>query len=143
MLNASVRSQRILVIDDDPAVLRLVRDKLDHVGYEVLTATSGEHGLDVIAQRGLPHLAIVDILMPGMDGFEFCQTVQQFTDLPVIILTAVEEEEAVIRGIEYFAEDYVPSLSARGNWLLACSESCAASETLPMPLIRWCTWMTI
>jgi DNA-binding response OmpR family regulator len=48
-------------------------------------------------------LAIVDIMMPGMDGFEFCRTVQQFTDLPVIMLTAMDEEETVIRGIEHFA----------------------------------------
>ena len=54
------RPQRILVVDDDPAVLRLVRDKLDRAGFEVLTATSGQHALDLIARRGLPHLAIVD-----------------------------------------------------------------------------------
>jgi len=107
MLDLSVRPQRILVVDDDPATLRLVRDKLDYVGFEVLTATSGQHALDVIARRGLPHLAIVDILMPGMDGFEFCQSLQKFTDLPVIMLTAVDEEETVIRSIEHFAEDYV------------------------------------
>ena len=61
----------------------------------------------MIARRGLPHLAIVDIMMPGMDGFEFCRTVQEFTDLPVIMLTAVDEEETVIRGIRHFAEDYI------------------------------------
>jgi DNA-binding response OmpR family regulator len=49
----------------------------------------------------------VDIMMPEMGGFEFCRTVQEFTDLPVIMLTAVDEEETVIRGIEHFAEDYI------------------------------------
>ena len=99
--------QRILVVDDDPAILRLVKDKLDHAGYEVFTATSGRHALDVIERRGMPHLAIVDINMPGMNGSEFCETVQEFSDLPVIMLTAVDEEETIIRGINYFAEDYV------------------------------------
>jgi len=61
----------------------------------------------VVARRGLPHLAIVDIMMPRMDGFEFCRAVQEFTDLPIIILTAVDEEETIIRGIQLFAEDYV------------------------------------
>lgn len=102
-----MRPQRILVVDDDSAILRLVKDKLDRAGFEVWTAISGQRALDVIAQRGLPHLAIVDIMMPGMDGFEFCRAVQQFTDVPVIMLTAVDEEETVIRGIEHFAEDYV------------------------------------
>lgn len=99
--------QRILVVDDDPAIVRLVRDKLDRAGFEVWTAANGQEAIDVVARRGLPHLAIVDVMMPGMDGFEFCQRTQQFADLPVIMLTAVDEEETVIRGIEHFAEDYV------------------------------------
>ena len=101
------RTQRILAVDDDPAILRLVKDRLEYAGYEVVAATSGQSALEVIAQRGLPHLAIVDINMPGMNGFEFCKAVQQFTDFPVILLTAVDEEETIIRGIQYFAEDYV------------------------------------
>ena len=98
---------RVLVVDDDPAIVRLVSSKLDISGYRVMTATSGNEALDRIAQDGLPHLAIVDINMPGIDGFEFCRTVQQFADLPVILLTAVDQEDVVIQGIEHFAEDYV------------------------------------
>lgn len=100
-------SQRILVVDDDPAILRLVSDKLSQAGLEVLTAASGEQALEVIARRGLPHLAVVDINMPGMTGFDFCQSVQAYSDLPIIMLTAVDEEETVIRGLDHFAEDYI------------------------------------
>lgn len=113
MLDSSVpghsapRTQRILVIDDDAAIIRLVRDKLDRAGFEVLTATSGQDALRLIECYGLPHLAIVDLMMPGMDGFEFCQAIQQYSDLPVIMLTAIDEEETVIRGIQHFAEDYI------------------------------------
>ena len=99
--------QRILVVDDDPDILRLVSAKLDRAGFDVLTASSGQQALDMIERRGLPHLAIVDLMMPGMSGFDFCQTVQQYTDLPVIMLTAIDEEETVIRGIQHFAEDYI------------------------------------
>ncbi|MCW5852734.1 MAG: response regulator transcription factor [Anaerolineae bacterium] len=99
--------QRILVLDDDPEVVRLVSLRLDQAGYEVLTASSGQQALDVIQRHGLPHLAIVDIRMPGMDGFEFSRLVQQYSDLPIIFLTAVDEEETVIQGIERYAEDYV------------------------------------
>ncbi len=105
--DSGTTDQRILVVDDDQAILRLVRDKLVRVGFEVQMAASGHEALDRITARGLPHLAIVDIHMPGMDGFEFCQAVQQFSDLPVILLTAVDEKETVIRGIEYYAEDYI------------------------------------
>ncbi len=101
------RPHRILVVDDDPDILRMVRDKLDRSGFEVLTADSGRHALDVIERHGLPHLAIVDIMMPVMNGFEFCEAVQQYSDLPVIMLTAIDEEETVIRGIRHFAEDYI------------------------------------
>ncbi|MDY0019763.1 MAG: response regulator transcription factor [Anaerolineae bacterium] len=99
--------QRILVIDDDPAIRSLVKTKLDLAGFEVLTADSAEEGLDLIARKGLPHLAVVDLLMPGMGGFDFCRTVQAYSDLPIILLTAVDEEETIIEGIEYFAEDYI------------------------------------
>jgi DNA-binding response OmpR family regulator len=73
----------------------------------VLTAASGEEALGVIERQGLPHLAIVDIVMPGMSGFEFCEVVQRFSDLPVILLTAMGEEDTVVEGIERFAEDYI------------------------------------
>ena len=105
--SSSPHLYRILVVDDDALILRMVKDKLENAGFEVFTASSGQHAMDVIGRRGLPHLAIVDINMPGMSGFDFCQTVQAFSDLPVIMLTAVDEEETVIRGINYYAEDYI------------------------------------
>lgn len=99
--------QRILVVDDDAAIRRLVQNKLENAGYEVFTAASGQDALDVIARRGMPHLAIVDLNMPGMDGFEFCETVQRYSDLPIIMLSAVDAEETIIQGINRYAEDYV------------------------------------
>jgi DNA-binding response OmpR family regulator len=99
--------QRILVVDDDISIVQLVTIKLEGNGYEVLTAYSGEQALAIMDRHGLPHLAIIDINMPGMDGFELCQRVQAFSDLPVILLTALDQEETVIRGIEHFAEDYI------------------------------------
>lgn len=99
--------QRILVVDDDPAIRRLIQNKLENAGFEVLTASDGQEALAVIRRHGLPHLAVVDINMPVMDGFAFCEAVQSFSDLPVILLTAVDEEETIVRSIEHFAEDYV------------------------------------
>lgn len=99
--------QRILVVDDDPAIRRLVRDKLDASGYEVWTAASGNEALEVIERRGMPHLAIVDINMPGMNGLRFCEAVLQFSDLPIIMLSAIDEEETIVGSISRYAEDYV------------------------------------
>lgn len=105
--DANKIAQRILIIDDDPAILRLVKDKLEGAGYDVFTAASGQQALELIARRGMPHLAIVDVNMPGMNGLQFCETVQQFSDLPVVMLSAVDEEETIIQSISRYAEDYV------------------------------------
>lgn len=99
--------QRILIVEDDPEMRQLIAKKLSNVGYEVQTAASAEAALQLITQHGLPHLAIVDINMPGMSGLEFCETVQQYSDLPVIMVTAVKEVETTIKAIEKYAEDYV------------------------------------
>jgi DNA-binding response OmpR family regulator len=104
---ASVPLQRILVVDDDPAILRLVKTKLESAGYDVLTAASGVEALEVIGRSGMPHLAIVDINMPSMNGFDFCEAVQRFSDLPVIMLSAQDEEDTIIKSISHYAEDYV------------------------------------
>jgi DNA-binding response OmpR family regulator len=103
----SAGTYRVLVVDDDPALLRMVRDKLDIEGFFVLSAASGREALQLIERYGLPHLAIVDLMMPEMDGYEFCRTIQQYSDLPVIMLTAIDQEEIVIQGLEHYAEDYV------------------------------------
>lgn len=99
--------QRILVVDDDPAIRRLLKDKLEGAGYEVWTAASGDQALDAIDRRGMPHLAVIDINMPGMNGLQFCETVQQFSDLPIIMLSAIDEEETIVGSISRYAEDYI------------------------------------
>lgn len=100
-------AKRILVVDDNTQTLLLVRRVLQEAGFDVDTTSSAEEALANIRGKGLPHLAIVDIHMPGMNGLEFCETVQQFSDLPVIMLTAVESEEIVVQSIELYAEDYM------------------------------------
>jgi len=100
-------AQRILAVDDDPDILQVVRYTLDLEGFEIATASSAASALEWIRQNGLPHLAIVDIMMPGTNGIDFCREVQKFSDLPVIMLTAVDEETTVVSTIEEVAEDYV------------------------------------
>jgi len=85
----------------------MVSKKLSLEGYDVIEARSGDEALAAIEAHGLPHLAVVDLMMPGMDGFELCDRIKRFSDLPVIILTVLDEEESVIRGLRYYAEDYV------------------------------------
>ncbi|WP_374685684.1 response regulator transcription factor [Promineifilum sp.] len=99
---------RILVLDDNHSLLRLVSTALQKAGFQVSTSTSGEEGLEHIHRQGLPHLALVDIEMPyGMNGFQFCESVLEFSDLPIIMLTAINEDETIIQTIDQFAEDYI------------------------------------
>ena len=101
-------SYRILVLDDNFSMLRLVSTALQKSGFQVSTASSAEEGLDLIRRHGLPHLALVDIHMPyGMNGFEFCESVLAYSDLPIIMLTAVDEDETIIQTIDQYAEDYI------------------------------------
>ncbi|MEW5989503.1 MAG: response regulator transcription factor [Chloroflexota bacterium] len=106
-LNAPSEVQRILVVDDNPQTLTLVERILEKVGFEVWCASSGPEALNCIERRGLPHLAIVDFLMPGMNGFELCQRLHEFSELPIVMLTAIAEEENVVVALEHFAEDYI------------------------------------
>jgi DNA-binding response OmpR family regulator len=119
---------RIMVVDDNTYTLRIVQHTLEQAGYEVSTAVSGPEGLRLITRYGLPHLAIVDIHMPEMSGFEFCRTIHEFSDVPVIMLTAVNAEDTIIEGLEKHAEDYIvkpfnpPELVARVRRVLARME---------------------
>jgi DNA-binding response OmpR family regulator len=108
MTSPTNKKPSILAVDDNAYTLRIVQFTLNGGGYDVLTAVSGEEALDSISQKGLPDLAVVDLHMPGgISGFELCHAVHQFSDLPVIMLTAVGDEDTVLEGLEKHAEDYI------------------------------------
>lgn len=98
---------RILAVDDDPDILRIVQKSLERAGFEVATAGDGPSALSWIERYGLPHLAVVDIMMPGMDGLELSRRLLEWCDLPIVLLTAVDDGQVVVRSIEEIAEDYV------------------------------------
>ncbi|HEY1407755.1 MAG TPA: response regulator transcription factor [Promineifilum sp.] len=101
------RKKRILVVDDSDYTLRLVEMTLRDAGFRVLTAVSGEAALENIETTGLPDLAVVDLHMPGISGFEFAHRVHQYSDLPIIMLTAVNNEDTIVEGLEEHSEDYI------------------------------------
>lgn len=98
---------KILIIEDDPALQRGLRDNFQDQGYEVLTASTGNQGLDLALAEG-PDLLLLDIMLPGIDGYEICQAIRrEGLDYPIVMLTAKGQEEDIVRGLELGADDYV------------------------------------
>ena len=109
---------RVLVVDDSLSILEIVRATLTIHGFQVMTAESGEQALEIMENEGLPHLGLFDINMPlGMDGLELCEKVLQFSDLPIIMLTAVDESSTIVEAIDRFAEDYMTKPVKTGELL--------------------------
>jgi DNA-binding response OmpR family regulator len=110
--------EKILIVDDEARILRLVRSNLEPHGYKVLTAMDGESALTA-AEMNDPDLIILDLMLPRLDGFEVCRRLREFSTVPIIILTAKGEEVDKVRGLELGADDYltkpfgVPELIAR------------------------------
>lgn len=99
---------RILVLEDDFLIQTLVKKALEQAGFIVETAVHAEEAFQIIEESGFPHLAIVDIMLPyGINGLKFCEVLHEFTDLPIIILSAITNSTVVIQAIEQHAEDYV------------------------------------
>jgi two-component system, OmpR family, KDP operon response regulator KdpE len=98
--------ERILVCDDDPQIQRALRLVLREAGYEVLVTGSGEQALDQAAVAG-PHAAIVDLMLPDMHGIEVCRQLRSWSEMPIIVLSALGEEQIKIEALESGADDYV------------------------------------
>ena len=99
-------AERILVCDDDQQILRAMRLILRDAGFEVLTAQSGEDALDRAAVAG-PHAAIVDLMLPDRPGIEVCRELREWSEMPIIVLSAIGEEQTKIEALQAGADDYV------------------------------------
>ena len=97
---------KVLVCDDEAQILRALRVILRESGYETLPASSGEQALDVAAVSG-PEAAILDLVLPDLDGVEVCQRLREWSDMPIIVLSAVGDEDAKVRALAAGADDYV------------------------------------
>ena len=97
---------KILVVDDEEHIRELIRFYLDKEGFSVLEAENGEEALEVVENEYID-LAIVDIMMPVMDGFDFVEEMREFKDIPVIMLTAKSQSKDKLRGFSLGIDDYV------------------------------------
>ena len=96
----------ILLVDDDPNITQLVRLYLEKEGYDVQTADRGDTALEMF-RKNPPHLMLLDIMLPGMDGWEVCREVRRTSNIPIIMLTAKGETFDKVLGLELGADDYI------------------------------------
>jgi two-component system response regulator MprA len=99
-------SARILVIEDDEAILKLIRRSLAYEGYQVVTATDGPSGLTA-ARDNPPDLVVLDLMLPGLDGMEVCRRLRSGGPTPIIILTAKDSINDRVMGLDMGADDYM------------------------------------
>ena len=101
-----MRQKRILVVDDELAVLKFLRANLQEQDYKVLTAPNGAEALR-ITEKELPDLIILDIMMPEINGFEVCRQIREWSQVPVIMLSARHDEEDKVKCLDLGADDYL------------------------------------
>jgi two-component system, OmpR family, KDP operon response regulator KdpE len=101
-----MQQRRILIVDDESGLRELVRINLEHEGFGVLQAENGAQCLEVV-QEHQPDLVIMDVMMPEMDGWEACRRLREFSQVPVLMLTARVQSQDIVTGLDSGADDYL------------------------------------
>ncbi len=128
---------RILVIDDEPQIRRALKMGLERNDYQVGLAGSGEEGLDKMATEPFD-LVVLDLAMPGMDGFDVCRQIRSWSQIPILVLSVRDSEEDKIRALDCGADDYltkpfgVGELLARTRAIIRRAKSSEASSSSPI-----------
>lgn len=100
------KDKTILVVDDQPGLVRLVRDNLETLQFKVISANEGSKALDIV-ENEKPDLVILDIMLPGQDGYQICRRIREFSTVPIVMLTARNDRADLVAGFEAGADDYV------------------------------------
>jgi DNA-binding response OmpR family regulator len=103
----SSRNIQILVVDDEEPLRNLLEASLRRTGYDVIAASSGRKALELFEQHHID-LVLLDILLPGVDGFAVCAELRKQSDVPIVMLTALSRPDDIVRGFELGADDYIP-----------------------------------
>ena len=103
-MDPSTKKNRILVVDDEKGLVKLIRLNLEQDGFEVVEANNGAEAMEKLRVT-LPDLVLLDVMMPDMDGFQVLKMIREIGNTPVIMLTAKGEESDIVRGLELGADD--------------------------------------
>ncbi len=98
---------KILLVEDDTNINKLITDYMNVHGFEVTAVTDGPEALELVRQRGLPHIALIDLGLPSMHGFEVSNKLKSMADVPIIFVTASSDTDTVVQGLKKYAEDFI------------------------------------
>lgn len=99
--------KKILLADDDPTFVRLVNEVLTQKGYKMFTASNGQEALQLMFTHK-PDLVLLDVVMPGMDGWQTCHRIRELSDVPIVMITGWKTaDDDIVRGFDYGADDYI------------------------------------
>ena len=127
---------KILVVDDEARMRKLVKDFLSKSGYEVLEAEDGSQALDIFFEQNDIALIILDVMMPKMDGWQTCREIRQYSKVPIIMLTAKSDERDELQGFQLGVDEYISKpfspkiLVARVEAILRRTNQMAEDEKL-------------
>ncbi len=97
---------RVLIVDDDKNILQIIKLYLEKEGYEVVEASRGDEGLKLFDNQP-PHIVLLDVMMPGMDGWQVCREIRKTSNIPIVMVTAKDETFDKVLGLELGADDYI------------------------------------
>ncbi len=98
---------KILLIEDDPNINKLISDYMGAHGFEVTSFSDGPEAIEYVQMRGLPHIALIDLTLPTTHGFEISNKLKSMADVPIIFITATSDTDTVVQGLRKYAEDFI------------------------------------
>ncbi len=128
----SPRKTTVLVVDDEPRLVRLVRANLERLDYRVITAGNGIQAIEMVEAED-PDLVILDVMMPGMDGYEACRRIREFSQVPIVMLTAKAEQSDKLKGFDLGADDYLTKPFGPEELMARIKAVLRRSQTQPEP----------
>ena len=114
MSNESMGSKSILVIDDDQMMLKLAKAFLEREGFDVITAADGVSGMKLLRESKVD-LVLLDVMMPGLNGYQVLQLIREYSSVPVIMVTGITDKDSVTRFLDLGADDYVTKPFNKGE----------------------------
>lgn len=102
-----MRKSKVLLVEDDTNISKLITDFLNNQGYEVTAVIDGPEAVDHTKVNGLPHIALIDLALPTMHGFELANKIKSMADVPIIFVTSTSDTETIVQGLKKYAEDFI------------------------------------